>query len=153
MKDYSVYSFEQRSRDIAVYSKGAEKRIEKAILSGGSISGARSIEADRIAKYRCMAKTVSRKEAALLGGIIGSRVVKPVLTHIRDKVDSDIYTDTPVNRVIGKHKEKITAALNFMIETPMLSESVGIVIGGGIFPKMLSGAVMMAGGYKPSKAL
>lgn len=59
---------------------------------------------------------------------------------------------------IGKSLERYTEiintiALNFMIETPMLSESVGIVIGGGIFPKMLSGAVMMAGGYKPSKAL
>lgn len=153
MKDYGLYSLEQRSRDIAVYSKGAERRIEKAILSGGSISGARSLEADRIAKYRSMSKFVRNKKLAIVGAIIGSQTARPLLTYAKERLNNDIYTDTPINRIVGDNKSKINDGLDFVIDTPYLAESVGAAVGGVLIPKLLSSVVMMAGGYSPSKSL
>lgn len=153
IKDYTSYSFEQRSRDIAIYSKGAEKRIENALSKGCSISGARSIEADRIAKYRSASKFVRRREVAVIGGIIGSQTLRPALTYAKERINNYIYTDTPVNRFIGSNKEKINKALDFMLDTQGMCESVGAMTGAIVIPRLVSSAIMLIGGYKPSKAL
>ena len=153
IKDYTNYSFEQRSRDIAVYSKGAEKRIESALSKGCSISGARSIEADRIAKYRSASKFVRRKEVVIIGGIIGSQTMRPALTYVKERLNNDIYTDTPVNRFIGSKKDKINHALDFMLDTQGMCESVGAMTGAVIIPRLVSSAIMLVGGYNPSKSL
>lgn len=64
------YDAKQRARDRRVYSKGAEKRINAKMLNGESIQGARSYEADRLAKYRRNWRT-GKKVANVVGTAAG----------------------------------------------------------------------------------
>lgn len=150
---FENYSFEQRMRDASIYSKGAEKRIERILMNGGSISGARSFEADRIARFRSATKFAKNRKLALIGALVGSQVARPTLVYLSERLDNDIYSDTPVNRLVDKHREKIDKSLDFMLDTPYLAESVGAAVGGVVIPSILSSAIMLIGGYSPSKAL
>lgn len=76
---YRKYSESQRAQDRRMYSKGAEKRIEKRISEGEGIKGARSEEANRIERYREASKTnakIGKVVGAATGREIGGKVGK-----------------------------------------------------------------------------
>ena len=162
------YSEEQRSRDRQVYSKGAEKRINKAMLNGESIQGARSREADRIARYRETANNVRRREVkeagAMAGGIAGVMLAKPVANAIyRGSVNAGYflskYGNNPIARVGTGATLAIAKGSDFLRkDTPesrairsVIGSSIGATIGGQVMPETASKVVMRAGGYKPEK--
>lgn len=62
------YSEAQRERDDLVYGKGATKRINEHMLNGSDLAGARSKEADRIAKYKKVAQK-THTALAIAGGL------------------------------------------------------------------------------------
>jgi len=155
------YSEEQRSRDRQVYSKGAERRINKAMLEGESIQTARSREADRIARYRETANNVRRqpiKQAGgTIGGIAGALLAKPAVDAVSRYVNSPVMRDTPFNRFISANRSSINKGLNFLNSTQgmavrtAIGGMAGSMIGGTLIPETASKAVMRAGGYKPEK--
>lgn len=78
----SNYSDSQRIRDKAVYGRGGVKRINKSLNKGHSISGARSIEADRINAARRRARVAGQvggtagKVGGAVAGLILSKYAK-----------------------------------------------------------------------------
>ena len=61
------YTEKQRKYDRAVYSKGAEKRINRRMNEGYGLKAARSLEAQRIHSARNRAST-----ASTVGGVVGA---------------------------------------------------------------------------------
>lgn len=122
IKNMSSYSQEQAARDRQVYSKGASKRIEKRVFEDGSLQGARSKEADRIASFRRASKISSR--------------VTPVTTAVATGL---AVTNALIN---DGGMEKANAV--------RVSISAGI-LAGKIAHELAPMAVMALGGYSPSK--
>lgn len=121
-KNASSYSQEQADRDTQVYSKGASKRIEKRVSSGGSLQGARSKEADRIASFRRASK-ISGGIAPVAAGLATGFAVTNAFT-----------------KDFGMEK---TQALN----VGMTAGAIAAKIAHNIAPM----SVMALGGYSPLK--
>lgn len=129
------YDSKQRRRDLAVYGGRGVKRINKRMLEGESISGARSYEASRIAGARKSAKVagqVGSTVGAIGGGIGGYFGTK----YLRTKIPAlnEAMRDPNVNMAVSAAMSAGAA-------------SVGKSIGryGG------QSAAMIAGGYSPDK--
>lgn len=67
----NAYTLSQYKRDKDVYGSRAAKRINKKMLNGGMVSGARTKEAERITSTRNAASTVG-KIGSVVGGILGA---------------------------------------------------------------------------------
>ena len=122
------YSDKQRIRDEAVYGRGGVKRINKSLNKGHSISGARSLEADRINSARRRARV-----AGQVGGTAG-------------KVGGAV-----AGLVLSKYaKQKINDESMQMAVTPVLAYGASTVAGqlgryGG------QSVAMIMSGYSPDK--
>lgn len=136
------YSSEQRARDQRIYSKGAVRRINKKMLKGEGIQGARSAEAGRINSHRKAAEnaghiggTVGAVGGAIGGALLGVRLSGSTKVHsmLRSAGLSDVAI-TSVNLAmagaIGAGASKV-------------GQSLGRIGG--------QSAAMLVGGYKPSK--
>jgi hypothetical protein len=153
------YSESQRSRDRQVYSKGAERRINKRILNGSGIQEARSYEADRIKRYRDTAQNAKSKGirslGSTIGGIAGGALSKKVVDAVSRYVNSPVMVDTPINRFIGRNKSTINAGINMLNSSPAIRTAMGTAIGAGIggyvIPEAVSRGIMRSGGYSPDR--
>ena len=161
-KRYSEnYSDQQRKRDRAVYGNSAERRINRNMLNGDSIQGARSREAERISKYRNAANNVRRQNikntTATIGSIVGFIASKSIIDGVSRKINSPVMRDTPFNRFIGNNRGTINKGLDFVnntIEGRAIRSAVGSAVGasiGAAIPEMMSRGIMRSGGYSPEK--
>ena len=121
--DAPNYSKAQRTRDQALYGRGAVKRINKRMLNGEGVQGARRYEVERIEGARV------GTAAGLVGGIYLSQKV------LKNIPGLDGVMSSPLNSLI------VTSAV------ADASVKVGAILGqyGGQSIGMLSG------GYAPSK--
>lgn len=156
------YTDKQRSRDRQVYSRGAERRINKKMLEGRGIQEARSYEAERIDKYRNAAQNVKRKgitqTGATIGGIAGGLLSGYAVDAVQRYVNSPVMKDTPINRFIGQNRQTINAGLDFLNKDSqgrVIRTAVGSAAGAGllgyVIPETASRTIMRSGGYSPSK--
>ena len=136
------YSDEQRKRDSRVYSKGASKRINKRMLNGESVSGARSAEADRISRYRKAAGTAGTvgKVIGTVAGVSAGLIVGYKLAGSRWFNDF-LYTSNIPDMAIPAVKGLAASA----IATGTLSVGASLGSFGG------QSITMLTGGYSPSK--
>ena len=125
------YSETQRDRDRRVYSKGAEKRINKAMNEGSSISPARSKEANRIAKVR-RRSVVTGQVGAVIGGAGGAVAGYKVANYVTDKYGMNL-----VPELSGAVKGSIT------IGSSKIATQIGRYGGQSLG--------MISGGYNPNK--
>ena len=129
------YDSKQRRRDLAVYGCRGVKRINKRMLEGESISGARSYEASRIASARRSARTAGQigATAGSIGGAIGGYFASK---YLKTKIPAlnEAMRDPTVNMAVSA---AVSAG----------AASVGTSIGryGG------QSIAMIAGGYSPDK--
>lgn len=97
------YSQEQRYRDKRVYGSGAVRRINRDMNSGLSISGARSMEADRINSTRKTSRVLGQIGSAA-GGVAGFVLTKPAIKMINKYTNyqySDLLRDPTVSLAIS----------------------------------------------------
>ena len=130
----SKYSEEQMRRDKSVYGSGGVNRINKQLLSGNSISGARSKEASRINRSRIAARTASSVGSTvgtIAGALAGWKYSRAITNQLARKYGG---MDTATQMIVSG---AITAG----------ASKVGQQLGsyGG---KSLA---MLTGGYSPSK--
>lgn len=93
------YSEKQRTRDEAVYGRGGVKRINKSLNKGQTISGARSIEADRINTARRKARVAG--QVGNTAGKIGGAVAGLVLSKYAKQKISDESMQMAVTPIIS----------------------------------------------------
>lgn len=97
------YSEQQRTRDRKLYGRGAEKRINKRMLSGESIQSARHNEVvrkQRIDNGKAIAKNVA-KGALVVGGAAA------VTAYLQKKGFGNYSTDTITQEVINVGRQVI----------------------------------------------
>lgn len=136
------YSDEQMKRDSRVYSKGAAKRINKRMLNGESVQGARSAEADRIGRRRRAAEnaghvgeTVGAIAGAIGGGLAGLKLSGS--NKVRSILRSTGLDETSINAI------SIAASGAIATGSAAVGRSLGRMSGQSV--------AMLAGGYSPSK--
>lgn len=129
------YSKEQFNRDKAVYGRSGAKRIERRVNQGESVSGARSIEADRIANAR---------KAARVGGQTG-KTVGSIAGGIGGFLAGNLLRNAFATKVPALNDPVVGSLAHIAITTGMAS--VGSQLGsyGG------QSVAMITGGYSPSK--
>lgn len=136
------YSDEQMRRDARVYSKGAVKRINKRMLSGESVSGARSSEADRISRRRKVAQnagTVGSVVGTIAGGVAGGLIGLKLSgsAKVQSALKSVGFNDANIAVL------SVTASGAIATGFGALGKSLGRMGG--------QSAAMLSGGYSPSK--
>lgn len=131
------YRPDQRERDKSIYSNGAVKRIDKKMLNGQQISGARSSEADRIEKFRNSAK-INKEVGKILGTIGGATLGFFAGNRLSDHLDkySKLNSFGRVTRDMA----------------PMLMLAGGAAVGNTLGKIGGQSIPMLVGGYSPSKA-
>lgn len=147
---YRNYSKKQRAQDRQMYSRGAERRIEKAINRGEGLKGARSREADRIEKYRQSART-NAKIGKVVGTVAGVAGVALGTYAINKVLKSPVVVDTPFNRFVRSNASYINMGKQYL---PGILATAGVsaaAIGGSIGSKAGKYGTMAVGGYKPEK--
>lgn len=145
---YRKYSESQRAQDRRMYSKGAEKRIEKRISEGEGIKGARSEEANRIERYREASKTNAKIGKVVGAAGFGAAAVAGEL-YVKNILKSQVVTDNTINRFIKNNSKAFNLGVN--IAGPAIivaAAATGREIGG----KVGKGGTMMVGGYKPEQS-
>lgn len=133
--DGPSYSDEQYKRDVDVYGKSGANRINRRMIKGASVSGARSKEADRIESFRKGARV-----AGHVGSVVGT-VGGAVAAYFVGK------------NIVPKVVESITGSGD---SATTLIASAGVGMGLGAAGKALGkiggeSLAMLAGGYSPSK--
>lgn len=93
------YSDSQRIRDKAVYGRGGVKRINKSLNKGHSISGARSIEADRINAARRRARVAGQVGGT--AGKVGGAVAGLILSKYAKQKISDESMQMAITPVVS----------------------------------------------------
>lgn len=140
------YSLSQYKRDRDVYGNNAAKRIQKKMYTDEteSLSGLRSKEADRIAKYRNASKIGKNigRAVGTVGGAVGGYLAGRAITK---KVLNSTTYGFNIKNNMDKEKEamqigSVAAAIGGMAVGNVLGQ-----IGGKAVP-------MIIGGYSPSKA-
>ena len=96
------YSQDQRRRDRRIYGQRGVKRINKNMNLGDSISGARSIEADRINKARRRARVAGNVGSTVgsVGGAIGGFLGSKYVTNYISKSMPDVGYDPGVQMAV-----------------------------------------------------
>ena len=95
------YGQDQRRRDRRVYGNGGVKRINKHMNRGETISGARSIEADRINNARRRARVggqVGNVVGSVGGGLAGLYGSKYVVNYLNKQIPGSM--NDPAARMI-----------------------------------------------------
>lgn len=136
------YSDEQMMRDRRIYSKGAARRINKRMLRGESVSGARSAEADRIARYRKVSENaghVGSVVGSIAGGVAGGLVGLKLSgnTKVHSALRNLGLNDTNIAVL------SVTASGAIATGLGAVGKSLGSIGG--------QSAAMLVGGYSPSK--
>ena len=136
------YANEQMRRDARIYSKGAVKRINKRMLNGESVSGARSAEADRISRHRKIAESsghIGSIVGAIAGGVAGGLVGLKLSgnSRVHSALKDLGFSDSNIAVL------SVTASGAIATGLGAVGKSLG-TIGG-------QSAAMLAGGYSPSK--
>lgn len=135
--DGPSYSDQQYKRDVDVYGKSGANRINRQMIEGASVSGARSKEAERIESFRKGARvaghigsTIGSVGGALGGYILGKKVVPKI-----------------VQKMMGANYNKEVAGMLGAAGVGMAVSATGKVLGkiGG------ESIAMLSGGYSPSK--
>ena len=126
------YSEKQINRDYGVYGNGAVKRINKRMNQGMPISGARSLEASRIAKARSRASTFGKVGGIVTGPLTGFVVAQKVHKLLAKNND---YR----NMVLNNPESKMAITLGVTGLTSILGKYGGEALG------------MISSGYSPSR--
>jgi len=101
------YSESQRRRDRRIYSESGVRRINKSMNRGESISGARSIEAERINSTRRKARvagqvgSVAGGVGGAVGGYFASKFVTNFLAQNSSPALADAMRDPMVNLAVS----------------------------------------------------
>ena len=150
---YRNYSKKQRAQDRQMYSRGAERRIEKAINRGEGLKGARSREADRIEKYRQSARTNAKigkvvgTVAGVAGVALGTYAINKVLGSPFADADLAVYRSLS----IGSDTSYISIGKEQLLGILATAGVSAAAIGGSIGSKAGKYGTMAVGGYKPEK--
>lgn len=134
-KDAPNYSTAQRSRDRALYGNGAVRRINKRMLNGEGVQGARRYEVERIEGARSRARVLGEagKVAGTAAGLVGGMYLSQKV--LRNVPGLSEIMESPVNRiVIGLATEDAAMKVG-----KLMGQYGGQSIG------------MLMGGYSPSK--
>lgn len=135
------YSKEQRKRDRNVYSKGAERRINKRMNKGESISAARSKEAERINNTRSTARYAGIGGRAI--GTAGAAIGGAILTNIGMKKIGSITKNPDLAMTLSNPNVRMAVSSAF---------GLGISKAGGQIGADASRAVVMKSrGYSSKK--
>lgn len=109
--DNPNYSSEQRSRDKAVYGRGAVRRINRRMNKGESISAARSREATRINNTRRAAVTAGQI-GGIIGGVGGAILGYKLSGEVLKKYGTnDPMTDMVIKSVVSMGAYRVTEML------------------------------------------
>lgn len=133
------YSDTQRQRDRDIYGRTAERRINKSMNKGSTISGARSKEATRINVARRNARVAGNVGSIVggvggaIGGYFGTRMAIKVLSQKNPQL-REAMSDPMVNMVVSS-----TIASG--------SYKAGTILG----RYGAQNASMLASGYNPKK--
>ena len=106
-KTINGYERHQYLRDQAVYGTRGANRIQKRVVNGYNVSGARSIEASKIDKARrstSAARSILKPIAALAGGAIGykfgGKLIKSALSKYAH-VQVDDFSANLAGSIVG----------------------------------------------------
>lgn len=127
------YTNQQRRRDQQVYSKGAVKRINRAMNEGDSVSTARSREAERINNTREIARTagsVGRTVGKVAGAVGGYILADKLLRQYGGSAFNDPNMRMMASGAIASGAMSVSSQLGGAMGTSV---------------------VMLAGGYSPTK--
>ena len=94
-KTVEGYDRKQYLRDQAVYGTRGANRIQKRVVNGYNVSGARSVEASKIDKARrstSVVRLISKPIAAVVGGAIGYKFAGKAIKSLLSK-HAHIYID------------------------------------------------------------
>lgn len=103
------YSEKQRVRDQAVYGRSGVRRINKSLNKGQSISGARSIEADRINTARRKARVAGQVGDTV--GKVGGAVAGAIISKYAKQKISDPTMQMAVTPVVSYGASKVASQL------------------------------------------
>lgn len=134
------YREDQRKRDEAVYGKGAVRRINKHMNEGYNVSGARSLEAQRIDKARWRARGAATA-GAVGGAIAGFFAPEIIRAGAKFMGAKGIAPEIAGALITGMNDPKIRMAT--MIGAAFVAPRLGSKIG--------SSVTMRLHGYKGSK--
>ena len=100
------YTEKQRRRDRRIYNESGVRRINKSMNRGESISGARSIESNRINATRRRARVAGQVGGAAgsvggaIGGYFASRIVTNILSNSSPAI-AEAMQDPSVNMAVS----------------------------------------------------
>lgn len=134
------YSEKQRLRDRAVYGKGGERRINKHMNEGYNISGARSVEAQRIDMARERSKKAANAGAVAgaLAGVFAPEIIKAGAKAMSKKGIAPNIADM-LTRGMSDPRIWVATSVGATFVLPKLGSAAG------------RSAAMAVSGYKPSK--
>lgn len=143
------YTNEQRLKDRTIYGRGGERRINKSMNKGHSVSTARSIEARRIQSTRRAATVagITGHTVGTIGGAIGGYFAAPAVS----KLVSNFVGTLPnyVSPAVLSGAAKIDGEAALVVSAAV---STGAAKAGGILGRIGGQSItMLAGGYSPSK--
>lgn len=135
--DGPSYSDQQYKRDIDVYGKSGANRINRQMIEGASVSGARSKEAERIESFRKGARVAGHVGSYIgsVGGALGGYILgRKVVPKIVEKMMGGNYNPA-IAQIVGSTAVGIAASAT--------GKALGKIGGESI--------AMLSGGYSPSK--
>lgn len=120
------YREDQRKRDRVVYGKGGERRINQHMNDGFNISGARSLEAQRINKARTRARGAATAGAVTgaIAGFFAPEIIKAGAKFMGAKGIAPEIMGAVVSGM-GNPKIRIATSIGAAFVAPRLGSKIG----------------------------